>query len=417
MQKNDLIKTAQLIQKNIEMYGWKRYDLRDTRWIPFLLKKNIVIQYTRKLILLMEEFFPILIRKILKVKKKLWATTYSFIGNAYLLAEKRNIDFGQKMKSTDIADMCLKEYLIDEKDVNTWWGDNPHIGFGGTATKETLDKRPTILMHALTRCNIFLLNVGKQYNLNEYIDIAYRSAVMVMKQYEIIDFGDGSKSISYFYNSRDCTININSEFAHWISMIPEEKIDQEMKDMFFGMLNLILKEQNEDGSWFYFSKWHMKEYSEKPSCDCHHTATVLFNLLNITKCSYLTEENKEKIIKSINKGVSFFISNFFQENGKGKTEIGKKREAGPVQYSESIYALCEFIKNEKVDDKIKKEVKALLPNILQQNLNLINKRNGSAPSEKIIKWKKLNSIRWGNGPILQSIMSYLEIENEIEEMS
>ncbi len=413
MKINYLIEKSTQIQRNIEKDGLERFDLRDIRWIPFLLKKNKVSKITRKIVLLTEEMFPILIRKLLKIEKKLWPTTYSFLGNAYLLAEKKQISFGQKISSIDLANKCIDEYIKDENDVNSWWGDKPHIGFDERVTIKNINKRPTILMHALTRCNIFLLNVGKEYNIERYIDIAYQTALMVMNQYEIINFEDGSKSISYFYNTKDCTININSEFAHWLSMLPKEKHNKETKEMMDGMIKLLINEQNEDGSWYYFSKWHMKEYKEKPSCDCHHSATVLYNLLNILKCEYLNENQRVQIINCVNKGMRFLIDNFFDKEGNGKTLLNRNRIAGPVQYSEAIYAMCEYIKNKSVDIYIKKDIKELLPLILENNLKLINKKNGSVPSEKVLKWKNINSIRWGNGPILQSIMTYIEIEDEI----
>lgn len=413
MNKIDLLNIANLINENIEKYGLERYDLRDTRWIPFLLKKNHFNAIIRKLVLFIEEFCPVLLRKILGVKKKCWPTTYTFLGNAFYLAEKNKINIKTKYNSTTLMNLCLDQYVNSENQ-NEWWNEEPHIGIYN-ATIEVGDKRPTLLMHALTRCNIMLLELGKFYDNPKYMDIGIKSAQLVLKQYQIIDFEDGTKSISYFYNTYDCTININSEFAHWLSLIPLEKHTADTIDMFKSITRLLLKEQNEDGSWYYFSKWHMNNYSEKPSCDCHHTGTVLYNLINILKCDYLDEEIKNDILISVNNGMAYYTKTFFNLNsGKAITELGYKRPAGPVQYSEAIFAFCEFLmlKNQ-ADESEWNKVKNLLPKAINQNISLINKQNGSAPSEKIIKWKNMNSIRWGNGPVLQSLISYLSIYDEI----
>ena len=159
----------------------------------------------------------------------------------------------------------------------------------------------------------------------------------------------------------------------------------------------------------------MKNYSEKPSCDCHHTGTVLYNLINILKCDYLDKEIKNSILHAVNRGMEYYVNTFFDMNsGKAITELGYRRSAGPVQYSEAIFAFCEYLKlNIEVEKSVWYQVKSLLPKVIEQNVRLINKKNGSAPSEKIIKWKNMNSIRWGNGPVLQAIMSYLSIYDEI----
>lgn len=413
MDKVYLIQVADLINKNIDKYGLARYDLRDTRWIPFLLKKSFFNSIIRRAVLFIEEFTPVLLRKALGVKKKCWPTTYTFLGNALFLAEKNNINISSRYNPSMLMDLCLDEYVNTENQ-NKWWNEEPHIGIYN-ATIEVGDKTPTLLMHALTRCNIMLLDLGKYYNNSKYMDIGIKSAQFVLKQYQIIDFEDGTKSISYFYNTYDCTININSEFAHWLSLIPFERHTTDTLDMLNSIIRLLLNEQNLDGSWYYFSKWHMKNYSEKPSCDCHHTGTVLYNLINILKCDYLDKEIKNSILHAVNRGMEYYINTFFDINsGNAITELGYRRSAGPVQYSEAIFAFCEYLKlNLGVEKSVWYQVKSLLPKVMEQNVRLINKKNGSAPSEKIIKWKNMNSIRWGNGPVLQAIMSYLSIYDEI----
>lgn len=410
---SELIEVAEMIYKNIDTYGLERYDLRDTRGIPFLLKGNFLNSMIRKVVLLAEEIAPIFMRKALSAQKKRWPTMYTFLGNACFLAEKINIDIYPKFKSKDFADLLLSEY-VKTSDVDEWWQVKPHVGIY-KATINVGEKKPTLSMHALTRCNSFLLNIGKYYNNTRYINIGVESASFILNHYRTIDFEEGKKSISYYYNTCDSTININSEFAHWLSLIPTGRHTTSTEEMFYGILRLLLDEQNCDGSWFYFSKWHMKKYAEKASCDCHHTGTVLYNIANIVKCEYLDSYIKERLVLALNKGMDYYVNNFFDLNsGKGITQMGYKRTAGPVQYSEAIFAFCDFLTlKDYVDSNVWTSVKSLLPKVMKQNIHLINKKDGSAPSEKILRWKNINSIRWGNGPILQAIMSYLSIYDEI----
>lgn len=411
--KHDLIDISKSINRNIKKYGLERYDLRDTRWIPFLLKKNFFNNLIRKKVLFFEELAPILVRKAIKSKKKCWPTTYTFLGNANLIAEKKGFDIDSPFKSTDYADMMLKEFIVN-KCIPEWWATEPHVGMD-KATIKNCNKPPTLLMHALTRANIMFIEMGNYYNKQEYIEVAVKSAQFVLDRFEIITLDNQKKSISYYYNTYDSTININSEYAHWLSMIPREKHTNNSLDMLDGIINLLLDEQNSDGSWFYYSKWHMEKYSEKPSCDCHHTGTVLYNLLNILKCDYIDKDKKLKIKASIDKGMKFYLKTFFDKStGRAIYQVGYKRPAGPVQYSEAIFTFCEYLSYKELKEKeIYNLVKELLPKVVDINAGLINVKNGSAPSEKILLWKNINSIRWGNGPVLQSIMSYLSIYDEI----
>jgi len=47
----------------------------------------------------------------------------------------------------------------------------------------------------------------------------------------------------------------------------------------------------------------------------------------------------------------------------------------------------------------------LFPKVIGQITRLV-KKDGTVPSECILKWKNINSIRWGNGPALQALACY-----------
>ncbi|WP_300383569.1 hypothetical protein, partial [Clostridium sp.] len=146
-----------------------------------------------------------------------------------------------------------------------------------------------------------------------------------------------------------------------------------------------------------------------------HTGTVLYNLLNILKDESLGDDLKHDLENAINKGANYYINAFFNlKSGKAKTLIGYRRPAGPVQYAEAILAFCEYITTEKFDGTdLKLKIRLLLPKAVNQLISLINFKNGSVPSDKVICWMNIDSIRWGNGPALQAIMSYLSIYDDV----
>ena len=75
------------------------------------------------------------------------------------------------------------------------------------------------------------------------------------------------------------------------------------------------------------------------------------NLINILNCKYLDEKYRLNIKYSLILGMRYFISAFFDmSSGKGISAIGLKRPAGPVQYSEAIFAFCDYLTLDEVLD-------------------------------------------------------------------
>lgn len=407
----DLLDIAKIINENIETRGMQRYDPSDIRNLKIISHNNVISRCMRKGLLFVENLQPILLRKILRIEKKIYPTAFTHLAEAYLCAEKYNITLPRKKSSIEVIEEAMKEYFRNDGD-EYYWNYSKNYNF---VDKHMINKKPTMHMHGLARINILLLKIGEFYKIDDFIEIAYKSALYAMKNHQITNYDNGIMSISYYYNSTDCTININTEFAQWLSMIPTNLRSNEMNELVKGIIKLVIKEQNEDGSWYYFSKDHMKKWGNKPIIDCHHTGTILSNLINILNYYQFEDDLKKELVESINKGMIFYINNFFDLNsGSAKTIIGYKRPAGPVQYSEAIFALCDYIASEQLFDiKLKSKIKRLLPKIMSQVVSLVNRNDGSVPSEKIIKWIHIDSIRWGNGPVLQSIMKFLSVYDKL----
>lgn len=403
-----ILETIQAIQSNIQQHGFYRFDPSDLREIKVLAKNRLF----RLPILTIEQVFPYFIRRVFRIEKSIHPATYTHLANAYFWAEKNNIVLKNTPTATEIMYQCIDKYLTIE-DGDYWWKYHSNDTF--FPINELSSKRSTMPMHGLARCNIILCELGTYYNNKEFIDIAFYSARKTLNYHQVAKYSNGAMSISYYYNTNDCTLNVNTEFAHWISMLPLEMITDDMKNVTNGIIKLLLTEQNDDGSWYYFSKLHMKYYGSSPSCDCHHSGTVLYNLINVMKKNVIDNSLKGDLIKAVDKGMRFYIDSFFSKaSGKAITLIGSARPAGPVQYSEAICAFCEYLSSDiKFDESIRSEVKILLPKAVNQVIKLINFKNGSCPSEKVIKWVNINSIRWGNGPVLQALMMYLSTYNKI----
>lgn len=409
----ELINLCQKIVDNVENRGLYRYDRADVKWLPTVNKKGYFYRILRIFILVLDSFFPITLRKVLHIKKTIPPTTYTYLGNAYLFAEEFEYRLIKKQSACGIVELCLNHYFVYENG-NAWWNPSLPKPLLPILDKQN-DKRPTMNMHSMARCNILLLNLYAKYRNEKYLNIAYDSLVTTLCNHVITFFEAGCVSVNYYYNTDDCTINVNSEFAQWISMLPLEKKTEKLSNILNGILKLILKEQLPDGSWTYYSLDYHKRYNLPLSIDCHHTGTILNNMLQVIKSEWISGPLREELIEAIDRGMRFYINNFFDvDTGKGKTYIGSSRPAGPVQYSEAICAFCEYLDTKfPINNQLKIDICKILPKVVNCIISFVNLKDGSSPSEKVIKWVYLDSIRWGNGPILEALLRYLSIQNKL----
>ena len=88
---NDLLlKKSDLIINNIESKGFARFDPRDIRFYDFNVPR-FIHRYFRYGILLLEQFCPFMVRKMLNISPQNIPTAYTHVAEAYLLAEKNDI--------------------------------------------------------------------------------------------------------------------------------------------------------------------------------------------------------------------------------------------------------------------------------------------------------------------------------------
>lgn len=406
----ELLIVCNKILDNIQENGLYRYDRMDFKWNERISLKTSKFYRLRPFILTIEEIMPNLLRKICRVEKRVLPTTFTFIANSYLLIEQNKIETVKKSTSIDIMQNCIDTYLSIENNI-PWWNYNEEKI--ANVIPELINKRPTMHMHGLARCNMLLIKLGLIYNKPEWVITANLSAVNTINHHIITDYGDGTKSISYYYNTDDCVINVNSEFAMWLAMLENTKKENIINyciinETLIGIIKMIIGQQNEDGSWFYNSKKYIN-LGASNAIDCHHTATIIYNLICIVSYEILEDELQNMLINTINKGMKYFLDTFFENPNKVKSFVGLKRPAGPTQYSEAIIAFCEYLKyNVYFDKNYVKKVEIILPYVLKKDISFINLKNGSAKSEKIFKWINIDSIRWGNGPVLEAIMRYID---------
>lgn len=408
----DIPKYAEAIVQNVERDGLYRYDPNDIDAMIFRHKGKVYNNLPRKILRTMDILAPVVLRKCLLIPKTISPATYYHLGMAYLAREQYHIEISAKNSAAEMINGAISDYY--KPDTGLWISST---GYNLMPPECLIEKEGplTLPMHFLARLNILLLDAWKVMHEEQYLKIAAHSAESTMHYHNLIDRGDGCMAISYFYNSMDVINNVNAEFLEWVAKIPQEYRSQELTDLCHGILKLLLREQNEDGSFYYHEKEFMAFLKADPMIDNFHTAYTLKNLIGVCDTEFAKGQEREDLLNCCMKGMDYYLSNMFNETtGVARQTMSLAYHAADaVTYGEALTAFCAFLRSPSVPQHQKKRVAKLAPKAMEQMLALINQKNGSAPTQ-ILFGKKIcmNSIRWGNGPALQAIFEYLGSEKD-----
>ena len=404
LQIDELENKINLICYNINNRGLLRYDPRDIdEWVnkvPYYKFKRIMSVFLQ----LLELINPYWVRRMIGSKKRLYPTTYTFLIESLICSRER---LSLEYTVSELIELCLHTYYAD----NGWWKFKENKSFYPIFQDM---ERPSMPLYMLARCNNILARYGKNTQNKRLICISEESLHYIFMHHKVSYYDDGTESISYYYNSDDCTINVNAEVVDWMCQLERVMENEKYKKHFIKILKMIINEQNANGSWYYYSKRHMERYKLNGTIDCHHTASTLYNMIHVYETAYLDKKQKKKLENVINNGMEYFLDNFFDENGKGICIIGMKRRASTVQYSEALIAIGEYIrvfeeKNGKIVVKAKKLIDKVAVNIIK-----LVKNDGSAPGDYKIWYINLDNINWGNGPALYALTYYREYKRKCE---
>ncbi len=107
----------------------------------------------RKVTLLIENIAPLFLRRIFRIKKTKFPTTYSHLIEAYLKIYKNECMCSGLYNIEELIDDLLKTYYIETKDVQYWKYETNNL----YVDDENENKIISMPMHALARIKYFHL--------------------------------------------------------------------------------------------------------------------------------------------------------------------------------------------------------------------------------------------------------------------
>jgi hypothetical protein len=164
-------------------------------------------------------------------------------------------------------------------------------------------------------------------------------------------------------------------------------------------LNFVLENQNQDGSWYYAVD------GVRDFIDHFHTCFVMKALAKIHALT-----GHEGCLKALSKGVSYYLTNLFDEDGLPKPFAKAPRL---TVYKRELYDCAECINLCLLLRDRFPRLQAILGTVVREILENWIKRDGSFRSRRLhLGWDNVPMHRWGQSQMFRSLAFYLRETRE-----
>jgi hypothetical protein len=164
-------------------------------------------------------------------------------------------------------------------------------------------------------------------------------------------------------------------------------------------LNFVLENQNQDGSWYYAVD------GVRDFIDHFHTCFVMKALAKIHALT-----GHEGCLKALSKGVSYYLTNLFDEDGLPKPFAKAPRL---TVYKRELYDCAECINLCLLLRDRFPRLQAILGTVVREILENWIKLDGSFRSRRLhLGWDNVPMHRWGQSQMFRSLAFYLRETRE-----
>lgn len=334
---------------------------------------------------------PINFRKVLMVPKEHNAKGIGLFLNGYCnlykIAEQGDTSFGTKEEIlkyiNELAELLLE---MQNKDYSgACWGYN----FDWQARRLFLFPAHTPTVVATSFCVTALLNAYEITKRQQYLDTALSAGNFVMNDLNRTEYKSGFLFSYSPFNGNNTVFNASLLGAKVLSQLYTYNNKEEYKTTASLAIKAAVEAQNEDGSWVYgmlpIQSW----------IDSFHTG---YNLDAIQ--TYQDKTGDTQFQASIEKGFTYYIENFFLDDGTPKYYHNKT-------YPIDIHCPGQLFVNLSVNKKFK-ENKALADSVFNWvTENMQDKKGYFYYQLKEGMSSKISYMRWSNAFMFNALSYYL----------
>ena len=298
---NEVGQSIDLLDKWIEQNGWAGYDPYDIKGTKLLLflQKNRYTNFGSNLFL---NRFPMLSRKVFRVKKEINAKAMALFARGYLNLYRKSGDENYLKKAL----FCLN-----------WLIENPSKGYSGLCWGYPFDWQSRVFIPKETPSGVVtstaayaFLDAYEILKDKKYLNIAKSCCDFILNDLNIDDVDENKICFSYTpvdtFHVHNASLFSASTLLRTFSYADNEKY----KDVGIKAINFTVSHQNKDGSWYYWAPPDKLLYN----VDNYHTGFVL-ECLNICRRALGSEFLYEK---QLSEGLEFYARNLFLDDGTPK---------------------------------------------------------------------------------------------------
>jgi hypothetical protein len=388
--------------------GLKRYDYGDVHSHPLMQTiarmpmAPLIVRFAQ----IPEWCAPILWRKALGIRRQLVPSVFYHLGMSYLAMTK--LKAGTRKDSTiAVADEAIATRATAE---HLCW-EHPYRHHAQTLKKSSRSVDwPQSCAHHTSRIGQMLLAIGTELDRPD-LQHAGISTARALLQYHFWQwYGDGTCTISYYPDTRDEVINTAADVVTLFLSIPKTYRTDELQSALDGLINMIVAEQQPDGSWYYCTSRYYDQTGAKRFIDGHHTAMVLKALATASTVGGFNQRLHKSIEQSLESGVGFYVHHLLRPEGKALYFPDSTREAGVVGYTEGISALCACLQSPALAgtanfDRLYELVPKLMKNAVDTFLDRTT--YDVACCRFLGRPYQIQSARWGSAPLMHAITDFL----------
>ena len=305
--------------------GWQGYDPYDIKGTKLFLplQRNKYANFGSNLLL---NRFPMLFRKVFRVKKAINAKAMALFARGYLNYYKKSGD----EKYLDIALSCLN-----------WLIENPSKGYSGFCWGYPFDWQSRVFIPKGTPSGVVtstaahaFLDAYEIMKDDKYLKIAKSCCAFILNDLNADEVEEDKICFSYtpidIFHVHNASLFSASTLLRTFTYIKNE----EYKDMGLKAINFTVSYQNEDGSWYYWAPPDKLLFK----IDNYHTGFVL-ECLNISRRALKGEFEFEKELR---RGLEFYANNLFLDDGTPKLTNNSVYPVDIHSCAQAIITFCEL---------------------------------------------------------------------------
>ncbi len=401
--------TLNKVLNRINSKGWSCYDPLDFKALPLIVKLNKqkehpIIKAFLLAIYVSMYLAPYASRRLLGIKPDIQAGGVGHLASAYLELYQH---FNEE------------PYLPKVRETLQWLKSNAIAGYSGYAWGFTFDWHSKVLIPARTplahtsiTCAMPFIDMYELTHEKEYLLVAESTANMILTDLNCNIYSDGL--VLYTYTPFDDmeVMNINLDIALFMYRLGLNTNNFEMIKKAQIIASWFIKEQQQDGSWFYFSKeFYNRNPSIPPAVDNYHTGMILRSLFHLSRLMN-NGDIQDSILSSLEKGLFFYLKNLFGPNGKAYLMPHNHNIINVYGCIQAILLLSELVQSHTLtNESLFKLCKEVRENVIQWTTENMISPAGDVWHEKrygIIY--KLSSLRWGLALIVQALTCAIAVE-------